>query len=125
MVKISPSYACTSVLKQKDFRRSRLYNESKVTWRQVCFSKKLISEPSVDDDIESIKVGAKKCTFFFLVVCSWSLTAGHTFALLLVMHRLGNEMIKVIGNRYFSKKKKKTGNLFCPRFSAQSGQIIL
>ena len=44
--------------------------------------------------------------FFFLVVCSWSLTAGHTFALLLVMHRLGNEMIKVIGNRYFSKKKK-------------------
>ena len=92
---------------------------------RICFSKKLISEPSVDDDIESIKVGAKKCIFFFLVVCSWSLTAGHTFALLLVMHRLGNEMIKVIGNRYFSKKKKKTGNLFCPRFSAQSGQIIL
>ena len=26
---------------------------------------------------------------------------------LLVMHRLGNEMIKVIGNQYFSKKKNE------------------
>ena len=47
----------------KDFRRFRLKNLKSPGGRFV-FSEKLISEPSVDDDRESIKVGAKNALFF-------------------------------------------------------------